>query len=74
MRHKITLEEIEEQTLSMVIASSASNKKKKDLRLLLRHGFILYIVRYFENGELKSVTKPLTCLNTAIRYYNDLDA
>ena len=71
MEHKISLEGIGNQVLTMPIASASEKNERKNLRLILSDGFIEYVVRYYKDGELVGASKPLKVLNTAVRVYND---
>ena len=72
VKHKITLEDIEKQTLTMLIASESGAYGKKDLYLIMQNGYIFYRVRHFVYGELKNINNHLLSLNTAVRKYNEI--
>jgi len=73
MKHRITLEEIEEGVFTFPLAGSAENTNElKDLRLVMANGKINYVVRYFKNGDLKQASKPTPFLSAAVDIYNTL--
>lgn len=76
MKHKITLEEIEDQTPEYTIASSSEPKEIKRLRLVLDEGIVNYAVEHWANDNKGRNTCvgawDYTCLNTAVRKHNEI--
>lgn len=75
MKHQITLEEIESQTLSFIIASEITNNESKKLELVLSDGIISYGVSHYKDiNGIKVIDKfrVYSVLNTAIRKYNEI--
>ena len=73
MDHKINLTHIENQRLTMYLASATETKtnESKELRLIMENGKIRYEARYFKNEKLDATSKPLPSLKTAIEMYNN---
>jgi len=70
MDHKITLEDLEQKTLTFCIAQASEKGESKDLRIIMSGGKIEWVARHFKNGKLVKASTPIQYLTTAIKAYN----